>query len=49
MATPSTPSVNLNLVLEHVGSTDITVQVEGGGAFQIPFRDIAKATLDFEF
>jgi len=30
-------------------SADITVQVEGGGAFHIPFRDIAKANLDFEF
>ena len=30
-------------------ASDITVQVEGGGAFQIPFRDIAKANLDFEF
>jgi ribosome maturation factor RimP len=35
--------------LEQVGASDITVQVEGGGAFQIPFRDIAKANLDFEF
>ena len=31
------------------GASDITVQVEGGGAFHIPFRDIAKANLDFEF
>jgi len=30
-------------------ASDITVQVEGGGAFHIPFRDIAKANLDFEF
>ena len=29
--------------------SDITVQVEGGGAFHIPIRDIAKANLDFEF
>ena len=31
------------------GASDITVQVEGGGAFHIPFREIAKATLDFPF
>ena len=30
-------------------ASDITVQVEGGGAFHIPFREIAKANLDFEF
>ena len=30
-------------------ASDITVQVEGGGAFHIPFRDIAKANLDLEF
>ena len=30
-------------------ASDITVEVEGGGAFHIPFRDIAKANLDFEF
>ena len=43
------PRKSFSGVLEQVGSTDITVQVEGGGAFQIPFRDIAKANLDFEF
>jgi ribosome maturation factor RimP len=31
------------------GASDITVEVEGGGAFHIPLRDIAKANLDFEF
>ncbi|HEY1417148.1 MAG TPA: ribosome maturation factor RimP [Myxococcaceae bacterium] len=30
-------------------ASDITVEVEGGGAFHIPIRDIAKANLDFEF
>lgn len=43
------PRKSFSGVLEQVGSRDITVQVEGGGAFQIPFRDIAKANLDFEF
>jgi ribosome maturation factor RimP len=43
------PRKSFSGVLEQVGSIDITVQVEGGGAFQIPFRDIAKANLDFEF
>jgi ribosome maturation factor RimP len=43
------PRKSFSGVLEQVGSSDITVQVEGGGAFQIPFRDIAKANLDFEF
>ena len=43
------PRKSFSGVLEQVGSADITVQVEGGGAFQIPFRDIAKANLDFEF
>ena len=43
------PRKSFSGVLEQVGSADITVQVEGGGAFHIPFRDIAKANLDFEF
>jgi len=43
------PRKSFSGVLEQVGTTDITVQVEGGGAFHIPFRDIAKANLDFEF
>jgi ribosome maturation factor RimP len=43
------PRKSFSGVLEQVGSMDITVQVEGGGAFQIPFRDIAKANLDLEF
>ncbi|HMK73266.1 MAG TPA: ribosome maturation factor RimP [Myxococcaceae bacterium] len=32
-----------------VAEDGVTVQVEGGAAFQIPFRDIAKANLEFEF
>ena len=43
------PRKSFTGTLEEVGASDITVQVEGGGAFQIPFRDIAKANLDFEF
>jgi ribosome maturation factor RimP len=43
------PRKSFTGTLEQVGASDITVQVEGGGPFHIPFRDIAKATLDFEF
>ena len=30
-------------------ASEITVQIEGSGAFHIPLRDIAKANLDVEF
>jgi ribosome maturation factor RimP len=43
------PRKSFTGTLEQAGASDITVQVEGGGAFQIPYRDIAKANLDFEF
>jgi ribosome maturation factor RimP len=43
------PRKSFTGTLEQVGASDITVQVEGGGPFHIPFRDIAKAILDFEF
>jgi ribosome maturation factor RimP len=43
------PRKSFSGVLLQSSSSDITVQVEGGGAFHIPFRDIAKANLDFEF
>jgi ribosome maturation factor RimP len=36
-------------MLQNVADDGVTVQVEGGPAFHIPFRDIAKAHLDFEF
>jgi ribosome maturation factor RimP len=36
-------------LLTRVADDVITVEVEGAAAFSIPFRDIAKATLDFEF
>jgi ribosome maturation factor RimP len=35
--------------LENVADDGVTVQVEGGPPFTIPFRDIAKAHLDFDF
>ena len=35
--------------LEAVGDDGVTVRVEGGPACRIPFRDIAKANLEFEF
>ena len=43
------PRKSFTGTLVESSASDITVQVEGGGAFQIPFRDIAKANLDFEF
>ena len=43
------PRKSFTGTLAQVGASDITVQVEGGGPFHIPFRDIAKANLDFEF
>ena len=36
-------------VLEAVADDGVTVHVEGGPAFHIPFRDVAKANLEFEF
>jgi ribosome maturation factor RimP len=35
--------------LEGVADDGVTVHVEGGSAFHIPFRDIAKANLEFDF
>jgi ribosome maturation factor RimP len=32
-----------------VTADDVVVDVEGGGTFRIPFKDIAKANLEFEF
>ncbi len=43
------PRRSFSGVLLQSSSSDITVQVEGGGDFHIPLRDIAKANLDFEF
>jgi ribosome maturation factor RimP len=36
-------------ILRDVADDAVTVEVEGAGAFQIPFKDIAKANLEFEF
>lgn len=36
-------------VLEEIDEDFVTVAVEGAGKFQIPFKDIAKANLEFEF
>lgn len=42
------PRKNFTGVLSQVGEQQISVDVEGGGTFQIPFKDIAKANLEFE-
>jgi ribosome maturation factor RimP len=42
------PRRNFRGVLTAVAEDGVTVDVEGAGAFRIPFRDIAKANLDFE-
>jgi len=42
------PRRNFRGVLTAVADDGVTVEVEGAGSFQIPFRDIAKANLDFE-
>lgn len=36
-------------VLEGVGPEEVTLAVEGAGVFHIPFKDIARANLEFEF
>ncbi len=43
------PRKHFSGVLREVGQDAVTVEVEGAGAFHIPFRDIAKANLEFEF
>ena len=43
------PRKSFTGVLKAVGSAEVTVEVEGAGAFQIPLKDIAKANLEFEF
>ena len=42
------PRRNFRGVLAAVALDGVTVDVEGAGSFQIPYRDIAKANLDFE-
>lgn len=43
------PRKNFVGTLETVTGDDVTVAVEGAGAFTIPFKDIARANLEFEF
>jgi ribosome maturation factor RimP len=43
------PRKSFSGVLVQTSTSEITVQVEGGGAFHIPLRDIAKANLAGEF
>jgi ribosome maturation factor RimP len=43
------PRKNFTGTLEGASEEVITVQVEGAGPFAIPFKDIAKANLEFEF
>lgn len=42
------PRRNFRGLLAAVADDGVTVDVEGAGSFRIPFRDIAKANLDFE-
>lgn len=42
------PRRNFRGVLAAVADDGVTVEVEGAGRFRIPFREIAKANLDFE-
>ena len=43
------PRKNFSGTLSEVTDEGIAVEVEGAGNFRIPFRDIAKAHLEFEF
>lgn len=43
------PRKNFSGTLTEVTGEGIAVEVEGAGSFSIPFRDIAKAHLEFEF
>jgi len=43
------PRKNFTGMLAEVSGEDIAVEVEGAGRFRIPFKDIAKANLEFEF
>ena len=45
----SPPRRNLTGTLKVVGEQGITVEVQGAGPFEIAFKDIAKANLEFEF
>ena len=43
------PRRNFRGVLTAVADDGVTLDVEGAGTMRIPFRDIAKANLEFEF
>jgi ribosome maturation factor RimP len=43
------PRKSFTGTLTEVSGEHIAVDVEGAGAFRIPFKDIAKANLEFEF
>jgi len=43
------PRRNFTGVLTAVAEDGVTVDVEGAGPFRVPFKDIAKANLEFEF
>jgi ribosome maturation factor RimP len=43
------PRKNFTGTLTEVAVDAISVDVEGAGTFRIPFKDIAKANLEFEF
>lgn len=43
------PRKNFTGTLTEVAADAISVDVEGAGHFRIPFKDIAKANLEFEF
>ena len=43
------PRKNFSGLLTEVSGEEIAVEVEGAGSFRIPFKDIAKANLEFEF
>ncbi|MBX5482017.1 MAG: ribosome maturation factor RimP [Myxococcaceae bacterium] len=43
------PRKNFSGVLSASDDEQVTVEVEGAGAFTIPMRDIAKAHLEYEF
>jgi len=43
------PRKHFSGILKDVRADGVVVEVEGAGPFQIPFKDIAKANLEFEF
>jgi ribosome maturation factor RimP len=43
------PRKNFVGTLKDVTEAAVTVEVEGAGAFVIPYKDIARANLEFEF